>query len=947
MYSCSHLREEDAVMKCPKCLSENTDTARYCSSCATSLRAVEDIEPFQTKTFNSPAEIRQGTVFGGHYEIIEKLGQGGMGEVYRAHDKNLGRQVAIKVLPEEFSEDRERMARFEREAKLLAALNHPNIALIYSLQKSDGRRFLVLELIEGETLSTRLASGPLPVEEALETCMKIAEGLEAAHEKGIIHRDLKPANVMISPEGKVKVLDFGLAKVYAAETTGIDIEKSPTITAQMTAPGVIMGTAAYMSPEQARSRSVDKKTDIWAFGCVLYEGLTGTRAFQGETVSDIMAHVLKGEPDWTKLPPNTPVAIKSLLRRCLQKHPKKRLHDIADARIEIEEALEGSSSSDLEQTTTLSSKWRTLFWSTVGLAALMLSVLLWNPWQKSNSSDQRPIRFVIPTPPFPPLASATYTPGNLVAVSPDGRIIAYVADSENDTKLYIHELNRFDAEVLPAPGLRDVHAPFFSPDNQWLGFFSEGKLKKMLLSGGQPSTIAEVPLPLGPIWGPDDTIIFGVPGEGLKQISSAGGELKSITTVDYGQGEWLHIASQFLPSGEDVLYSALNGSAVALYTVALNLKTGQQNVIIEGASQAFYAPPGFLVFSQNKLLMAAPFDISKFKPTGPSKEVLRGVMTGPHQGPLAGFSKNGTLIYVPGVEEAAERMLVWVDRQGNSEPVLEDKGRFFGPRISPDGRKLAMWMDGQVWIYDFERGTLRPLTSEGQNFWPVWTPDGQRVAFPSIRAGSTDVNLFWKRVDGSAPSERLTQGQYVKQPLSWSPDGKILLFHQSLHPSTGWDIWALKLDDDRTSSPLLNSQFNERRPSLSPDGRWLAYESDESGRPEVYVTTFPNPGSRWLISSQGGTEPAWSRSRQELFYRNADKMMVVGYVTDPEFVSARPRLLFEGKYSSTLYGRNYDITDDGQRFVMVKSLTQESSAAQINVVLNWFEELKGLFSSEK
>ncbi len=931
-------------MKCPKCQAENSDTQKFCGECATALTPV-GAKPSFTKTLDSPVEMPRGTTLAGQYEIFEKLGAGGMGEVYRALDKNLGRQVAVKVLPTEFADDRERMARFEREAKLLAVLNHPNIASIYGLEESEGRRFLVLELVEGETLGARLNRGPVPMDEALETCRQIAEGLEAAHEKGIIHRDLKPGNIMITPERRIKILDFGLAKASAPETTDIDIEKSPTITAEMTAPGVIMGTAAYMSPEQTRGRSVDKRSDIWAFGCILYECLTGERAFLGETVSDTMAHILKGEPDWTKLPRNVPAAVRILLRRCLQRHSKKRLHDIADARIEIEESLEGSSA-EIEPKAPPSLKWRTLFLATVGLSVILLLILLWGPRGNSPVSDQGQIRFIIPTPPFPPLTSAYSTPGNVVAISPDGRIIAYVAESKNDTKLYIRELNQFDAEVLPAPGLRDVHALFFSPDNHWLGFFSEGKLKKMLLSGGQPSTIAEVPLPLGPIWGPDDTIIFGVPGEGLKQISSDGGELKPITTVDYDKGEWLHIASQFLPSGEEVLYSALNGSGVALHVAALNLKTGRQKVIIEGVSQATYAPSGFLVFPQNKSLMAAPFDISKYKLTGPSKEILRGVMIGPIKRALAGFSENGTLIYVPGDEEAAERMLVWVDRKGRSEPVIEDKRSFNGPRISPDGRKLAMWMDGQVWIYDIQRDTLRPLTSEGQNFWPVWTPDGQRVVFPTIRAGSPKVNLFWKRIDGSAPSESLTQSQYVLQPLSWSPDGKTLLFHQSLNPSEGWDIYTLKLDKNRTSSPLLNSKFNERRPSLSPDGHWLAYESDESGRPEVYVTTFPNPGSRWLISSQGGTEPAWSRSGQELFYRNADKMMAVDIVTDPEFVPDKPRLLFEGEYLSTLYGRNYDIAADGRRFVMVKSLSQESKTTQINVVLNWFEELKELFSSE-
>jgi serine/threonine protein kinase len=933
-------------MKCPKCSSNNADSASFCSDCGTQLGLPKDI-PDVTKTLLAyTPQFEPGTLLADRYEIIRELGKGGMGEVYLAEDTNLKRQVAVKVLPQPFALDKEMLVRFEREARLLALLNHPNIATIHGLEKSNGQQFLVMELIEGATLAERVNKGPMPVEEALEVCRQIAEGLEAAHEKGIIHRDLKPANVKITPEGKVKVLDFGLAKAFekavSGETGGVDPSKSPAITIESSHSGVILGTAAYMSPEQTRGRPLDKRTDIWSFGCVLFEAITGRQAFKGDTISDCIAAILKSEPNWKAMPETTPLKLRYLLQRCLQKDSHNRLHDIADARIEIEEVLSGPSV-EITPVGRTSSKWRTLFWVAAGLAFLLTCVLLLNPWRTFHPTQQQLSRLVIPTPPLP--HSQYISEGNIIAISPDGSRVAYVAKEGQTSQLHIRELDQFTAKSLP--GIREVFAPFFSPDNRWLGFFSEGKLQKLLLSGGKPSTICDVSNPTGGIWGPDDTIIFGIRGEGLKRISVEGGEPTSITTVDYEQGEWLHTVSDLLPRGKEVLYTAFDGSGAALYVGILNLTTHKQKILFEEAGQACYAAPGYLVYSQNASLMAAPFDIGKLEFTGPSIAILDDIMAGPGKAATAAFSENGTLIYVQGLGQATERMLFWVDRQGKSQPVIKESRRFYGPRISPDGKKLAVWMEGQVWIYDLTRGTMSRLTSEGQNFWPVWTPDGKRIAFPSIRTGSTDVNLFWMPVDGSAPSERLTQSQYIKQPLSWSPNGKTLIFHQSGNPTTGWDIWMLPLDGDRTPLPLVDTRFNERLPSLSADGRWLAYESDESGRREVYVTTFPKPGSRWQISPEGGSEPAWSRTGSELFYRNRDKFMAVDIVTEPEFRPAKPRLLFEGNYFSVLYGRNYDITLDGHRFVMLKPMGQELAATQINVVLNWFEELKRLAPNGK
>jgi serine/threonine protein kinase len=930
-------------IKCPKCSSDNADSASFCSDCGTQLGFPKGI-PDVTKTLvTSTPQFKPGTLLAERYEIISELGKGGMGEVYLAEDTNLKRQVAVKALPQPFALDKEMLARFEREARLLASLNHPNIATIHGLEKSNGQQFLVMELVGGETLAERVKKGPLPIEEALEVCRQIAEGLEAAHEKGIIHRDLKPANVKITPEGKVKVLDFGLAKAFekavSGESGGVDPSKSPTITVESSHSGVILGTAAYMSPEQARGKPLDKRTDIWSFGCVLFEAITGRQAFKGDTISDCIAAILKSEPNWKAMPETTPLKLRDLLRRCLQKDPHNRLHDIADARIDIQDILTGSSI-EMVPTVRRAPMWRTLFWASISLVLILICVLLWSPWHTNHPSEQLLSRLVIPTPSLIQSQTVSASSGNIIVISPDGTKLVYVAEHEKTMRLHLREIDKFTAN--PIPGLGEAYAPFFSPDAQWLGFFHDGKLMKLLLSGGQPSILCDAPAPVGGIWGPDGTIIFGARGEGLMRISSDGGEPEAITAIDFEQGEWIHVASEFLPGEKEVLYTAFNGSGVALHITALNLETRKQQIIIEGGSQAHYAPTGHLVYSQKSSLLAAPFDIINLRITGPSIAILDGIMTNPGAGAQASFSKNGTLIYVQGLEQATERMLVWVNRQGQSQPVMEEKRRFYGPRISPDGKKLAMWIEGQVWIYDIARGTLRRLTSEGQNFWPVWTPDGQRVTFPSIRMGSPDVNLFWKPVDGSTSSERLTQGQYGQQPFSWTPDGKVLLFHQSVHPTTGWDILMLPIDGESTPSPFLDSQFNERRPSLFPDGRWLAYESDESGRPEIYVTTFPNPGSRWQISTQGGSEPAWSRNGRELYYRNVDKMMAVDIMTEPEFTPAKPRLLFEGKYFSVIYGRNYDITPDGQQFVMVKLIEEESVATQINVVLNWFEEIKRL-----
>jgi serine/threonine protein kinase/Tol biopolymer transport system component len=951
--------------KCPKCHTENPETALYCSNCVTSLTAAGKPGVSVTRTIETTTdELTRGTTFAGRYEILSSIGAGGMGEVYRALDKNLGRHVAIKILPAAFAEDKERMARFEREAKLLAVLNHPNIATIHGLEESEGRRFLVLELAEGETLQARLDRGALPVDEALETCREIAEGLEAAHEKGIVHRDMKPGNIMLTPEGKVKILDFGLAKAYGGETTNIDIKKSPTITARMTEPGVILGTAAYMSPEQARSRPVDKRADIWAFGCVLYECLTGARAFYGETVSDTLAHILKGEPDWGKLPPDTPTRIKSLLRRCLEKDPRERLHDIADARIEIEAPVAYAS-----EATTF--PWlRSIVWLAAGAATVLLAGIL------IGLALMRHIR----TAPSPSAVTATIKvePGHwldgmrraiemerpsrtAMAISSDGRFIVYSAIEENPDpqampRLFLRRMDQSSAK--PIPGTEGGINPFLSPDDRWLGFWTDGKLKKVPLEGGVPTALCDASSPFGANWDRDNSIVFANDETtGLSRISAEGGMPETLTKPDRKKEEYSHRLPSWLPNGKAVLFTIMrNGWDPQPWLALLRLDTHEWHVLLQDAADAKYVPTGHLVFLRQGTLMAVRFDLARMEVIGQAValagDVMQAFSTNSHYNTGAGqfgISDTGSLIYAAGgIVPSAKDSLVWVDQKGAEQLVTVLKFPFFAPRLSPDGQKIAYATAGrewQIWVYDLSRGTNSRLTDEGMADYPVWTPDGKRLLFNWQR--SLVQNLFWRPYDGSSPIERLTTSEYDQFAGSWSSDGKTVALADS-HPGTSYDIALLDVPSGRVT-PFLNSRFNEAYPEFSPDGRWIAYKSDESGRDEVYVRPFPSPGMKYPVSSEGGTQPLWARNGKQLFYRRGDQVWVVDVRAEGGFTTSKPRLLFEK--SGYIMGapiRSYDLSLDGQRFLMVKlDQRKPTPVTEMILVQNWFEELKRLMPAGK
>ena len=881
-----------------------------------------------------------------HYKVLEKIGQGGMGEVYRAEDTNLSREVAIKVLPEQFTKDPQRLARFEREAKLLASLNHPNIAAIHSFEHSDDIHFLVLELVPGATLAERVAKGPVPVEEALEVCRQIAEGVEAAHEKGVIHRDLKPANVKVTPEGKVKILDFGLAKAFEDEIPAADISQSPTLTEEMTRAGVILGTAAYMSPEQAKGKSVDNRTDIFAFGSVLYELLTGKRAFEGETVTDTLARVLQGQPDWKALPEDTPTRVIELLTDCLEKDSAERLPDIGHVRIQIKKALKEPVTVSLIGAASAAQAplWkRAIPWSLVAVAIVIAGVAIWS----LTRPEVRPITRIPLV--LPADQQLTGTNRHVVALSPDGSHLVYTANQQ----LYLRPMDQLEA--TPIQGTEGAtRTPFFSPDGQWVGFWVGGHLKKVSISGGAPVTLCEAQNPFGASWGPDDTIVFGQGPGGIWQVSANGGTPEVLVTMYSTSGEWAH-GPQILPGGEAILFT-LNSQNVPWsqsQIVVQSLGTGERRVLIEGGREARYAPTGHLVYAQERTLLAVPFDLRRLEVAGGPVPIVEGVQNAGNASAAAHFtfSSLGSLVYVPGALQRAENNLVWVSRDGTEHQVTGERRAYTSPRVSSDGKRIAVAAfedDGNrnIWIYDIERESFSRLTFEGVDNAPlIWTPDGNWITFQSDRDGP--LNIYHKAADGSGLAERLTTSDNIQVPTSWSPDVSVLAFHET-HPETLADIWLLPIEGDGKPQLLISSPARDCCARFSPDGQWLAYVSGETGRNHVYVRPYPESSGKWLVSGEeGGGEPLWSPDGTELFYRSGpqmERMMAVSFHTEPTFSFETPRVLFEGLYqiSASNPGGNpyYDISPDGQRFVMIKIEQQEG--AQINVVLNWFEELKRL-----
>ena len=890
----------------------------------------------------------------GNFEILSPLGRGGMGEVWRARDTKLRREVAVKTLPEEFAGDEERLARFEREARLLASLNHPNIAALYGLEEDNDTRFLVLELVEGDTLADRLKRGAIPVEESLELAFQIAEALEASHGKGVIHRDLKPANIKVTPDGKVKVLDFGLAKAFAGDGADVNLSQSPALSAA-TQPGVILGTAAYMSPEQARGEEVDKRADVWAFGCVLYEMLTARRPFPGETLSDTVAKILETEPEWNRLPANTHPKIRELLERCLDKDVKARWHDIADVRVDIQKVLADPKgvivrpvADELQAAQRPMPRW---VWAAVALAGVVAVIATLN--LQRDASNPQVVRFSYSLPDGQAFTAASPSSSRpLIDVSPDGSTIVYAANGQ----LWVRNVS--SEEVRPVSGTQEnSRHPIFSPDGEWVAYWADGQLKKVQIAGGTPVVLCDATNPTGWDWA-GDTVFFGQGDRGIMSVSSNGGTPVVVVAED-GWGP------RMLPDGEVLMFHRLSAESSSGFQIwAQSLKTGEQTRLVEDGRAQGYASTGHLIYFLDAAIFAVPFDAQNLEVLGGPVSVIENVsrLDIPQSVPHFGLSDNGTAVYISGETASLEVSLVWVDRDGsNAVPVAGAPPADYSlPRISPDGTKVAVGILAEggrrIWVVDLENESLSQFTFEGSSNRatgdrvPVWTRDGSRITFFSNQQLPADIygNISWKPADGSGQVELLLEQDFNVIPVSWSPDDNVLAFYL-IDPETQRDIWTLQIDDGAADpEPFLVGPPDEKAPAFSPGGNWIAYVSDETGRDEVWVKPYPSTGGgQRPISTESGVEPVWSHDGRELFFRTIEgDMMAVEVDVSVGFTFEPPRKLFDGRMYMNFEDppqrgiQTYDVHPDGDRFLMVTEPQEQVVSQQIHIVVNWLEELK-------
>ena len=880
-----------------------------------------------------------------HYRIVSKLGEGGMGAVYRATDTKLNRDVAIKVIPEIFAADPDRLARFTREAQVLASLNHPNIAAIYGVEE----RALVLELVEGPTLAERIEQCPIPLEDALPIARQIAEALEYAHERGIVHRDLKPANLKVTPEGRVKVLDFGLAKALASEIAPSDAASSPTLTMRSTVIGMIMGTAAYMSPEQAKGKPVDRRADIWAFGVVLMEMLTGRTMHLGESVTETLASVIRDAPDFSRLPAGTPTSIRRLLKRCLDKDPQRRLRDIGEARVAIDDA--GSEEAPAAAPVAAAAPVRRGLpvWAVAAPLTLAIAVLGGLLWRATRPVERPLLRFSADL--GPDAVAGTRT---TAAISRDGSRLAYPVRTADGTQMLATRLMDQSKPTILS-GTENAQDPFFSPDGQWIGFFADGHLKKVSIQGGAPNTLCDVINLRGADWGEDGNILFGAAAYGLSRVSESGGAApRSLSKPE--RGEISHRWPQILPGGEAILFTG-HGAATGFDDASievLSLKTGQTRIVQRGGYFGRYLPSGHLVFIHQGTLFAVPFDLSRYETRGMPAPVLDDIAGNPSTGGgQLDFSRTGTLVYLSGKSSTDIGALFLLNAAGKKEPLLSGMN-IRTPRFSPDGKRLAFTSGGDLAVYDLARGTTtRVAVSQGlPNVYPVWTPDGNHIAYAQSVAG-----IAWVRSDGSGQPQLIYATKTGSaDPGSFTPDGRSLAFHQA-GVDTNRDLWILPLDTTDPDHPkagspelFLATKGIDIDPAFSPDGRWLAYASNESGSFQIFVRPFPEGakgGGQAQISTTPGRVPVWSRTAKEIFYVGTDgHIMVVPYtVNGRSFEPGKPRQWTESQilYPSLRYP-TYDLVPDGKRFVVLPvaegSQGGEKANLHMTFLLNFFDELK-------
>ena len=886
----------------------------------------------------------------GPYEIKAPLGAGGMGEVYRASDTRLGREVALKLLPEAFASDAERLARFEREAKLLASLSHTNVAGLFALEEARPAgaaapvRFLAMELVAGEDLAERLRRGAVPLDEAVPIARQIAEALEEAHEKGIVHRDLKPANVKVTPDGKVKVLDFGLAKAWSSDATSgsaPDLSQSPTLAHTGTAAGLILGTAAYMSPEQARGRTVDKRADVWAFGVVLFEMLSGKRLFEGETVSDTLAAVLRQELDWSALPASTPSAVRSLLRRCLEREPKKRLRDVGEARIALESPLAADPPGASAPAAGVSGARGWLAWA-VAAAALLAAAVFAIRGRRADA----------PAPPLVQLDvqfAEDVVPailGARIALSPDGQRLCFVAAAGSDTSLYLRPLDQPRATAIP--NTAQARQPFFSSDGSEIGFFTSSELRRVSIGGGASNTITEVPADSrGATWGDDGTIVFvASQQEGLFRVPASGGTPARLTTLDAARNERSHRWPSFVPGTRKILFNVAAASrSFDEATIELvDLDSGKRTPLALMGAMPRYAD-GRLLFVRDAKLYAAPLDLVAGRLASAPVVAAEGVSSDPRNGTCQyAVARNGLLAYVPGQGARREGLFVWSDRSGRTTPLLDRQDLYLSPRISPDGRKVALQIGllghEDVYVADVAGGPpLRLTFGDHSDTSAVWSPDGRRVAYASV-PGNRYV-LLVKNADGSGEAKQVYEAPsgHLSVPTAWSSDGRTLLVQES-GTGSAFDVLALDLASGKTR-PVVSTPMTDVDGGFSPDGRFVVYSSGSQGRTQVFVRTLAEGGGQWQLSTEGGARPIWLKTGEIVYQQPglpvSQWMSVPVRTSTFGFQAGKPQALFRMRVDPEPLMRVWDVSPDGQRFVLVQpvGMPTEVPGVRVRMVFGW------------
>ena len=877
-----------------------------------------------------------------HYTIISKIGAGGMGEVYRARDTRLDREVAIKILPQNYSSDRDRLKRFEQEARATSALNHPNILTVFDIGTHDGAPFIVSELLAGEELRDQLKAGPLTQRSVIDFAQQITQGLAAAHGKGITHRDLKPENLFVTSDGRVKILDFGLAKLRPQRNE----TSSEVATARhITDPGTVMGTVAYMSPEQVRGHDVDYRSDIFSFGSIVYEMLTGERAFRRDTTAETMTAILKEEPtDFVDINEKINPALVRIVRRCLEKNPERRFQSASDLGFAIEASTSTSSTS--QPKTQISAvvpafgsrrrAWPIAVGVFVALLAMAgLGILIGRLWNRPNAVS--PIRRAV-IPLTTPLAMAKYCPLGIgrraIVISPDGSSLVYSGEQNGKSQLFIRPLDSFDARSIP--GTEGAYSPFFSPDGQSIAFFASNTLRKTSLTGGQPVTLTEARNSQGAAWGSNDTIIFAdAEGTRLMSVSASGGTAKIIGTLGLLQSpDWGFSNPEFLPDGETALLTVWRTANPDNYRLAtFSLRTGKLQICMDGGIDAHYLNTGHIIYSRGATLMAAPFDTSTLRITGPAVTLVENVRSEEWGTVQYSLSRDGTLVYVSGGPAWIGKLL-WADRKGSTTSIDAPPHAYLNPSLSPDGKQVALEISEatrDIHLLDFARGGLVRFTNIGANICPHWSAEGKQLTF--ARRTENGFEAISKSIDSGA--ETVIMHRDNGEIQTFSPDGKTLLY-MNVSPETSLDLWVKT--GEGQPRPWLVTRFSELLASYSRDGRYVAYCSDESGQYEIYVRPASGEGAKWQISTDGGEEPLWSRDGRELFYRNGQKWMAVDITTAQEFKSGSPHLLFEGPYLN-IPGVSYDVAADG-RFLMLEENFKQSPTLQVQAIFSWGDEVK-------